>query len=717
MLNKTIRFLYYSLFLVTPLLMLSATSELFEFNKMLFIYLTALAIGFVWLLKMFKEKRFFVRRTIIDISVLVFLASQILSTIFSIDHHTSLFGYYGRFNGGLLSTLAYLVLFYGFVTLFDKSYRAKLLKWSLFSSFLVILWGLPGRFGHDLSCLLYSGKFDNSCWTDQFRPAERMFSTLGQPNWLGAYLAINFFIGLYFFFKSDVNERLSGLKIKAKTLYLLYLTLNFCGLLFSRSRSALLATGIGFIIFFILIYLNQSGRKALKSSLKWIGMFVILLTIAVLLFKTGIEKVDKFISFQKAVKPASQTQSSSKEPQLSSEITESLDIRKIVWKGAIELGKKYPLFGTGVETFAYSYYFVRPIEHNLTSEWDYLYNKAHNEYLNYLATTGFIGLAAYLSLVGTVLFILLRLILKRDKTESDKSQLLTIALLSSYTTILITNFFGFSTTTINLFFYILVPGIISAKDEAVEKVFPKNITLYGFIAGNIVLLYLAINLILYFIADINYSTGNNFAKVEDYQQAAVHLNKAISLHYEHVYEDKYSYYLANLAFLAAYQKQNDLVSRLINLSTFYNNRSLEASSQNVSYWKTRGKNDYLFYQIKLDKKYLQDGVAALNKATELAPTDPKLPYSLAIYYSLLEDEASAAKNKEGQDKAQLYKTLSLNNIDKSIELKVDYRDGYFLKAQLFKKFGDKEEARSALKYILDKINSQDKEASQELSTL
>jgi O-antigen ligase len=65
------------------------------------------------------------------------------------------------------------------------------------------------------------------------------------------------------------------------------------------------------------------------------------------------------------------------------------------------------LFGTGVETFAYAYYFVRPQAHNLTSEWDYLYNKAHNEYLNYFATTGFIGLGTYLLVISTVIIVFL----------------------------------------------------------------------------------------------------------------------------------------------------------------------------------------------------------------------------------------------------------------------------------------------------------------------
>ncbi len=39
--------------------------------------------------------------------------------------------------------------------------------------------------------------------------------------------------------------------------------------------------------------------------------------------------------------------------------TESGEIRKIVWKGALEVFRNNSVFGTGVETFAYSYYNYR----------------------------------------------------------------------------------------------------------------------------------------------------------------------------------------------------------------------------------------------------------------------------------------------------------------------------------------------------------------------
>src|SRR3989338_10344484 len=237
MLNKIIKLLYSSLFLFTPLLMVAFTSELFEFNKLIFIYFISLTILFVWVLKMILNQKIIIKKTLFDLPILVYFFSQVLSTLFSIDPHTSLFGYYGRFNGGLLSFTAYLILYYGFVSNFSfsadtaRQIVSSILKISLTSSFLVMLWGLPGKLGYDLSCYLFMGQLNNGCWTDQFRPAERMFSTLGQPNWLGAYLAINFFIAIYFFVRNFLNKEQHNQSI----FYSIYLILNFTSILFTRS--------------------------------------------------------------------------------------------------------------------------------------------------------------------------------------------------------------------------------------------------------------------------------------------------------------------------------------------------------------------------------------------------------------------------------------------------------------------------------------------------
>lgn len=660
MINKLTEFLFYLLFLLTPVVMYKNTSELFEFNKIIFIYLIAVLIFIVWVFKITKEKKFIFKRTFLDIPILIFLLTQIISTFFSIDFYTSIFGFYGRFNGGLLSIITYIFLYFAFVNLFDLKKIDRLLKVSLISTFLVILWGLPGKFGYDLSCFVFLKQLNNNCWVDQFKPSERLFSTLGQPNWLGSYLSINFFISLYFLFKGKAKSLLN----RNNLIFVGLTLLIFITILFTRSRSSYLGIVFGLILF-----------SSFKFNLKKITILLSIFLMAVFIFKTGINSIDKFITFDKNKKEAV----ISKEIKNTNDylVTESFDIRKIVWEGAWKLGLKYPLFGSGVETFAYSYYFTRPQEHNLTSEWDFIYNKAHNEYLNYLATTGFIGLISYLFLIGSVFFILIKEILY----EKDKqNKLIYIVLLSSYVTILTTNFFGFSTTTINMFFY-LIPAFIGSKiiKGQMEFVIKNKNSIFFQIFGASVGLFLLFFLTSYYIADLNYAKSEKASQIGDYQAAAKLLDKAYVLHKSHVYLNSYSLNVANLAVLSAYQKDNKQTNDLIKLALQKSNDAISASSKNVNYYKNKSKIEYLFYQINpQDRKYVDSAISTLKQAQHLSSTDAKIPYSLSIFYTILFDFTKDMK----------YKDLSFKEIDKSIQLKPNFTDAYTLRTQLLEKYGN-----------------------------
>lgn len=585
---------------------------------------------------MIWAKRFIIRRSALDKFGLIFLGVMLLSTLLSVDRHVSIFGYYGRFNGGVLSLVSYSVLFYGFGFFFDKKDVLKILRISVASSVVVMLWGLSGKFGHDLSCLLFTGQFSNACWTDQFRPAERMFSTLGQPNWLGAYLAIHFFIGLYF---AIANH------FKRWYISYAYLLLTFICLISTKSRSALLAVGIGSVIYFSAIIMLKSGGLIKKEWKKWLALGVLFL-ISIMVFKTGIDKIDGILSFQKGPILSESVNVTITRP-LSSEVTESLDIRKIVWKGAIDLGLRYPLLGTGPETFGISYYFTRPVEHNTTSEWDYIYNKAHNEYLNYLATTGFIGLLSYLILVGAILYNFLRSLKNEEPNfKSGKySWLLYLSLLCSYVTILVTNFFGFSTTTVNLFFF-LIPAMVT-----IEQSNPKNYFNFenSYLNSSqklklgiavVAYLFCLVWLLSFFVADTQYAKGLLYEANGDYVKADKFVTTAVNIHPEPVYSDKQSYLDANLALIAAYQENKELVKKFMTSSNLASLKALGSSPKNIQYWKTQAKNNLVYYQITLDKKYLETGISSLKIAMALAPTEPKLPYTKAVFYSALVDEVA-----------------------------------------------------------------------------
>jgi hypothetical protein len=183
--DKSIRFSFYILLFLVPLIVWPTTYELFEFNKMWFVFGISIVIAFLWGSKMILKKQFEIRRTPLDIPILLFLVSQIASTIFSMEPHTSFWGYYSRFNGGLLSTISYIFLYYAFVTNLvrrnqeEPAIGYKALIVSLASGLVVTLWGIPSHFGADPTCLLFRGTLDVSCWTEAFQPTIRIFSTLG----------------------------------------------------------------------------------------------------------------------------------------------------------------------------------------------------------------------------------------------------------------------------------------------------------------------------------------------------------------------------------------------------------------------------------------------------------------------------------------------------------------------------------------------------------
>src|SRR3989344_3215856 len=102
----------YALVFFVPLILTPLNYELFEYNKMMLTYLLTIMIVGSWAITMIVQKKWLLFRTPFDIPLGLFVLSQILSTIFSIDPNVSWWGYYSRFHEGLLSTFAYTALFY-----------------------------------------------------------------------------------------------------------------------------------------------------------------------------------------------------------------------------------------------------------------------------------------------------------------------------------------------------------------------------------------------------------------------------------------------------------------------------------------------------------------------------------------------------------------------------------------------------------------------------
>lgn len=614
--QRIIVWTFYILVATLPLIFTPTTSELFEFPKFLILLSGTLVISAAWLIDIFinknKPRLQIANYKLISFSILAILLTQLIAAITSIHPYTSFWGYYGRFHQGLLTTICYTILYFAATNYLDKKSTQKIIKISVYTSIIVSLYAILQRFG-----------IDKNYWIQDV--VNRPFSTLGQPNWLAAYLLPNLFLTLY----------LSNQKKSVPTIYYLLFTINFVTLLLTKSRSGFLAFVISYLAYWLLL-IRQFSFIKIKTDLFRISSFVVLISLFV---GTAFTPPLSSLIFQRQ----SAIISAQSGTQLESGGTESGDIRRIVWTGALKLIKKYPLFGTGPETFAYTYYWARPVEHNNTSEWDFLYNKAHNEYLNLAATTGLLGLFAYLYFHYSVFRTSLTLIPKSKKVnDSDLDSL------RSYYPVLgaviigfaVTNFFGFSVIPVYFLVILLSALANTLSRQSTSPNYVLSTKYYVLII--LPLLYTA----KLFLADTNYARGKAYLDAAHPAEALPYLTRVSS--------SRPAEALFTSTLGEAYAQLG-----VADQARAHATKSFRLNPYHLNLFKSRAKI-YL---------YLSDNESAskeLETARALAPTDPKLAYNLGLVYSRL------ARPTEAEQQLR-----------DAIGLKPNYQDPYYALTLLY----------------------------------
>lgn len=688
MVQRILLFSFYILFFLTPLWFLPYNNELFEYNKMMLVYALTVVVGTVWILKMLIQKRLILKKTPLDLPILIFFLSQFLSTFFSIDPHTSWWGYYSRSNGGLLSTISYLTLYFALVSNFSKDNLVPLLKSMMLGGLIVSLWAIPEHFGLSPSCVVLTSQFNADCWVQDVQ--ARVFATLGQPNWLAAYLGMIIFPSIYFFLTA--KNRLQS------TVYCLLSTVYYLAFTFTYSRGAMLGFLAGMFIFVVLFFFERAKRVEKFNSLYPLGAIVGIFILVNLLFGSALTSF-RLIRQSAPLRPSI----ASSNTQLETGGTESGQIRLIVWKGALEVFKHYPIFGSGVETFAYSYYNFRPAEHNNVSEWDFLYNKAHNEYLNYLATTGVLGFLSYLFLIGSfIVFSIKYLVLsiKKQSTQNTYYLLLT-TLLCGYISYLVQNFFGFSVVMIALLFYLFPALTFLGGDELKERNFPrllkkylaflpqiiyKRRVTYKIVLGLVMALgiYYLVSLGRLWFSDYNYKLGSDYTDAGNVGKGYNYLLNAVELNnQEPLYQSELGY-TAAAASVALLTDNATESSRLKKEALEFTDNSLNISPKNVSLWRTAIRT---YFQLSiLDTSLEGKTLQVVDETIKMAPTDPKLYYNKALILSQL------GRKKE-----------AVEVIKEAIKLRPKYREAYLSLADFYIELGEKEKAREQLDILLKMI--------------
>jgi tetratricopeptide (TPR) repeat protein len=767
--DRIIRIGFGLLFILVPLILTPWNYELFEYNKMMVTYgLSSVIIG-AWLIKMIVGNEIRIKRTPLDVPIILFVLSQLVSTLFSMDPHVSWFGYYSRFNGGMFSVLTYVSLYYAFVSNFLplskfeastpinlSSIIHRLLQVMLITGLIVSLYGIAEHFG-----------IDKNIWIQDVQ--NRVFSTLGQPNWLAAYLMalipLAMAFSLYALSLSHSEDRrqraedrstffslvFSVFRFPFSVFYFVISIVFFITLLWTRSRSGFVAFAVADVVFWIFVFIRGIPLKGVALKRATIHPFLLIHAVfflIVILNGVYVKQIDDWITikawqqrFTKISSPPSQSMEATSSnsainnssqpsaPLIESGVTESGDIRKYVWQGAVNAWRsslKTLFIGTGTETYAFAFYLYKPIGHNLTSEWDFLYNKAHNEYLNFLATTGILGLGTYLILIGVFImwFIKVQLIPlssrvlsniegRRDLYNKDcfaiaRNDILFIGLFSGWLSILITNFFGFSVVITQLMFYLFPAIIFSLTDKDAPPpadgrgmmrpsylTYPLDWQMKAKKIASaiiwIITILLVVALFVTWYSDKQFARGYHLARSGYKPQAYQALSSAITFNpTEPIFHDEQGTILSTLALAAWKENQATMSQELATLSIKENDTALSISPNNVNFWKSRTK---IFYALSsVDPSFLKEAINALEKGLTLSPLDPKMYYNLAVLYGQagLSDKSSEFMKK-------------------SIELKPNYREGYYGLFLLYKEAGMPTEAQQTINEYLTKVDPTDKE--------
>jgi len=589
-----------------------------------------------------------------------------------------------------------------------------LLKNTLLAAIGVSLYAIPEHFGVSPSCLIIRGNLDVNCWIQDVR--HRVFASFGQPNWLAAYLITLIPLSIAFYLNWAIKKTNTLIKTKAGWWFLTTITL-FIALLFTNSRSGILGLGFGLGIFLVLNFktaLQTTRSISFKSKPLIKKTLTVFIALGLILLIVGTDFTPNFTGLLKKItKQPNATQINAQEatnarttanPNIV--ITSSEKIRYIVWHGAIKIWQRYPIFGSGPGTFAYSYYLDRPMEHNLVSEWDFLYNKAHNELLNYLATSGTVGLLAYLWLLGTIFYHGFATILNHKKHRSQpKTQLMINAILAGILGLSVSNFLGFSTVMVSALMIILAAALFIfksqetkiIKDSKTTRLNPFQIlTLFSLF---LITLFLTFNVVRIWQADYYLTKGKTSLAIGEYDQSLSYLNRAILLSpNEALFYDELASTYAEVVSQLVQAKETEAAKEFAGLAIAANDKALRLNERHLNFYKTRSA---IFSKLSaLDESYLQDAQEALQLAQILAPTDPKMVYqeglvALALSHS---DEA-------------------ITLIQRAIDMKPNYHQAYYQLGQIYEQQQAYASALEQYRFILDYLIPNDNNLQKKIKAL
>lgn len=425
----TLRLLALSTVFLTPLIYFTPTHDQFELPKLLFLGLAAsvmLILSFTLRQKPFLGP--------LGAALLLLLTAQAVSSLpqVSLSWQASLMGDYENFSG-LATFLLYLSCFFAFQAAFQSRQAEKPFFFISLSAFISSLYAVAQHY-----------KLDFIQWNPTTIISSREFASLGNPNFLSAFLAmalplwaawlktrdekktsmppftwgIALLLGLCFlylgtaqghpFLNHDPNPWIVGL-FRLLGIFLFTLGLARClfalgswfalpalailalGLVCTGSRGGFFAAILGWLVYFVLTLLrsNPPSSAPLQKSL-FLPKVIIFLVLLIPSLWIGRPFLIRF--FHSLI-----------------HLGESLSVSRLqIWIPAVKMVIAHPLWGVGLDTFKSAFPFYSGIGFNQIDGMFVSSRTAHNELLQLASTTGLVGLGAYLLVWGLFFYMAIK---------------------------------------------------------------------------------------------------------------------------------------------------------------------------------------------------------------------------------------------------------------------------------------------------------------------
>lgn len=462
-----------------------------------------------WLVKFFFSPQIKFFRSKFDLPFLFFLLISLAATVFSKNPYLSLVGAYYRYEG-LITFINYLFLFYVAVNFLNEEAIWRILKASVFTGGLIGFYGLMQHLNRDL---VGWGAYDT----------QRVFSTFGNPVYLGAYTATLLPLALAMCLQEFKSQKKIPIKIKkirerieqlwtavsikiTPWFYNLSLALILSGLCLSRGRGAMIGFVVSMVVFFCL-YFKTREIFSLKK---------VILSLAILLLVGGYFNLNPETSaigrlLQMVNREENKDRISSAgtgEKAFTSSVRAAAGARPIMWRDALKIIKDYPLLGVGPETFGLVYPKYRSLDLILTEGGQYgRPDRVHNDILDLTLAKGVLGLGAY------VWFLFIYFWLSFKGTLSSKYKLINIGLLGAGVGYFIQNQSCFWIIPSTSIFFILA-GLVARLNTPPTSYFllpklPKGIKLI--ICLVIIIPIMAVGRLTsnFYLADLEFKQGYN----------------------------------------------------------------------------------------------------------------------------------------------------------------------------------------------------------------